>query len=207
MQPEKGDADMMRAPLLEGKPRLGASPGFTLIELLIVVAILGILAAVVIPNVGRFLGRGQEEARRTEFQNVSAAVTALMTENKLAAIPQPIGTVNLVAGTCASATQAMDAFPDSASAGTDGPDPGTAIDKEKDPNGAVYDYVEVVVADRDKAGYLLYGHDIVASPGAPLDGGARVNYINLKVATYFYVALADGTVYQCDAAAGNIKQT
>ncbi len=64
--------------------------GFTLIELLIVVAILGVLAAVVIPNVGRFLGRGEDEARRTEFHNVSSAVIAMMTDNEITAIPNPI---------------------------------------------------------------------------------------------------------------------
>ena len=63
--------------------------GFTLIELLIVVAILGVLAAVVIPNVGRFIGRGKTEAAATELSNLQSAVVSMMTDQDLAVLPNP----------------------------------------------------------------------------------------------------------------------
>ncbi len=77
--------------------------GFTLIELLIVVAILGVLAAVVIPNVGRFIGRGETEAAETELSNIQSATIAMMTDQ---------GLPTLGSNFTASATNDMTLFPD-----------------------------------------------------------------------------------------------
>jgi prepilin-type N-terminal cleavage/methylation domain-containing protein len=64
-----------------GKSARYGEKGFTLIELLIVVAILGILAAVIIPNVSTFLKTGTLNAARTELENVKTASMAYYAEN------------------------------------------------------------------------------------------------------------------------------
>jgi prepilin-type N-terminal cleavage/methylation domain-containing protein len=55
--------------------------GFTLIELLVVVAILGALAAVAVPNIGKFIGKGKTEAYATELHNIQTTVLAMLTES------------------------------------------------------------------------------------------------------------------------------
>jgi type IV pilus assembly protein PilA len=50
--------------------------GFTMIELLIVIAILGILAAVVVPNLAGFIGSGHSAAANQEVATVETAAMA-----------------------------------------------------------------------------------------------------------------------------------
>ena len=141
--------------------------GFTLIELLIVVAILGVLAAVVIPNVGRFIGRGETESAETELANVQSAVISMMVDNGLDTLATPVG--------IGSATNQMSVFPDTTAAASRG----------NDPDGTAY-------AAGDKDGFILYGHDIIAD-GAQT---GLVNYVVTENTTGTYWVDAAGTVTQ-----------
>jgi type IV pilus assembly protein PilA len=55
--------------------------GFTLIELLVVIGILGAIAAIVVPNVGKFIGRGKTESYETELHNVETACMAMLVDD------------------------------------------------------------------------------------------------------------------------------
>jgi len=54
--------------------------GFTLVELLVVIGILAALAAVVVPNVGRFAGSGDTAANSTEASTIQAGMDLYMAD-------------------------------------------------------------------------------------------------------------------------------
>ena len=74
--------------------------GFTLIELLIVVGIIVALAAVIIPLVIQFAGKGQEGAQAAEFDTVQTGIDAFMTDhNMIEAVPRAVLATALILGT------------------------------------------------------------------------------------------------------------
>ena len=148
--------------------------GFTLIELLIVVAILGVLAAVVIPNVGRFIGAGEEEAQETEFATIQSAVHAMMVDNELSILITPVDQA-------ANRQNDMELFPDTTAAASKG----------TDVDGGVYD-------GSDKNGFVLYQHDRVGGDGS--DTVNLTNYVATQTTAYWYTCDEFGTITQYDTA-------
>ena len=73
------------------------SKAFTLVELLIVIAILGVLAAVVLPNVTGLAGHGQTEAARAELVTVQIAMDTMMAKNSLSSVTATSATGNMAA--------------------------------------------------------------------------------------------------------------
>jgi general secretion pathway protein G len=61
-------------PFLAGSPR--RSVGFTLIELLVVIVVIGVLAALVAPNVFRHVGAAKDAAARSQIEMLGAALDA-----------------------------------------------------------------------------------------------------------------------------------
>jgi type IV pilus assembly protein PilA len=82
---KKGGEKVKMKRLMKGFGR--GEKGVTLIELLIVIAILGIIAAVIVLNVGGFMGAGTLNAANTEAANVKTAAIAYYVEQSPPAWP------------------------------------------------------------------------------------------------------------------------
>lgn len=86
-----------------GKRMVRSNAGFTLAELLVVVGIVVGLAAVILPNVGRFTGEGERGSLATELSSVQTAIDAWGIDNTVTPLPLPTGwTSDLLSGAAAA---------------------------------------------------------------------------------------------------------
>ena len=136
-------------------------------KLLIGVAFSGLLAAIVLPNVIRFIGRGEAETATTELKIIQTAVNAMMIDNQLSTLPKPVTT----------ATNDMSAFPDTSMC---------SFNKKTDPNRNLY------IQDEDKDGYILFQHDIIGDGKQ----NNLVNYVSTRFTKGTYYVDSRGKVYQ-----------
>ena len=67
--------------------------GFTLIELLIVVAIIGIIAAIAIPNLLNAIDRGKQKRSMVDMRSIGTAVESYAIENNYYPAAADIGTL------------------------------------------------------------------------------------------------------------------
>ena len=89
--------------------------GFTLVELLVVVGIIVALAAVIIPNVSRFTGKGNEGALSAEAENVQAAMDTMMADTgSVDVVAYDLSTISTASNTWTALPTASDTSPNAA---------------------------------------------------------------------------------------------
>ena len=65
----------------ENKKSITSPTGFTLVELMVVIAIIGILAAVVLPKLLRNIGKGQRAAAQVQIRSFEGALDMYYADN------------------------------------------------------------------------------------------------------------------------------
>lgn len=70
--------------------------GYTLIELLVVIAILGVIVGVAVPNIVKFMGRGETEAKAAELHNVQVAASAAVHEGGGTCVEEPSDATGII---------------------------------------------------------------------------------------------------------------
>ena len=75
----------------------GSQRGFTLVELLIVFTLLGVLAAIMIPNVAGLAGYGQTQGPAAELSVVQTAMDSMMAKDNLSTVTVTAATSNMSA--------------------------------------------------------------------------------------------------------------
>ena len=122
---------------------------------------------------------GEEGDRRAEFRNVASAVKAMMTDNGLSQIPNPMNSAGGIAtnlmGDDPNTVGTAEGFPDTTT---------TAVQKGYTGNLT------------PRGGYVLYKHDKISA-----DDSAQyetVNYLTTLTTKYYYTCEANGAVRQWD---------
>ena len=136
-------------------------------KLLLGLAFTGLLEAIALPNVIRFIGRGEAETATTELIIIQTAINAMMVDNQLSTLPKQVTT----------ATNDMGAFPDTSMC---------SLNKKTDPNGNLY------IQDKEKDGYILFQYDIIGDEKQD----NLINYVVTQFTKGTYYVDTTGKVYQ-----------